>query len=94
MGGKLKALLINTILVFSALCLLMFFLLMLKQYDVNNYKAQMYENDKKASEYRVRTEAYKMELAKVKLEMETAHLQAFLKYYGGEDYAKAEKEDR
>ena len=54
------------------------------KYSQNHHKASMAYNDMKASEYRMMTEQYKSETARLNLELTEAKIKAFVKAYGGQ----------
>lgn len=82
MGGKLKSFLINLILVVFLMCLVMGFFILCNNYEITHNKLEVARNDRKASEYRMLTEQYRSENARLNYEMSEAKLQAFLKIYG------------
>lgn len=80
---KVNKLVLNIILVGVLMCLILFFLILLNQYNKTHYSAEIAFNEMKATEYKMKTEQYKMETARLHLEVEEAKLQAFLEKYGG-----------
>ena len=82
MGGKLRSFLVNLILTVSLMCLVMVFFILCNNYEITHNKAEATRNDLKASEYRMLTEQYKSENARLNLDLSEAKLQAFLKAFG------------
>ena len=78
---KVRQWLINLAIGMGVACLFMLLLIICNNYSVSHHKSQAVSNDVKASEYRMYTEQLRMQTAKVRLEMEEAHLKAYVDYY-------------
>ena len=78
---KIRQWLINVAIGMAVACLFMLLLIICNNYSASHHKAQAASNDVKASEYRMYTEQLRMQTAKVHLEMEEAHLKAYIDYY-------------
>lgn len=88
MGGiieKIKKWLICVWMLTLIMTTFMVFLTILKKYDTNHYKAKAAQNDMIAAQYRMQTEQYKSETARLNLELSEAKLRAFIRAYNREE---------
>lgn len=82
MGGKIRTVLLNVLLVTSVMCMVMVFLILCDKYEANHNKAQATYYEMRASEYKMLTAQYQMQTAKLRLDVEEARLKLFLENYG------------
>lgn len=79
---KLKEILIHFILIFVLLSVMVCFFILCSFYDKVSLQREIDFNEAKITEYRMKTEQYRMERAKKYLEYEEARLDEFLEKHG------------